>query len=261
VFASGEADILILKQMGGVGLDVERVLGITDLSTIRALSATIQRWLRAATPWTSRDGTILKRVAFLIHPADLLADDIFRAIIAEGGGERRVTLESELLEEFVVPKKPKEEQPEFPVGDIDIAADDLAGNKTDKAGLDLARLWLAELPQVHGQVTPAELAAAFARAQRAQRPSDDASAEPRSINAEITAEQDACSALANPIALARLPGHYTQEQFRPVIRQVWREAYDSAGLGHLMRAGVKLRQITSLPDLKRLRSALEAMRS
>ena len=50
-FAAGETDVLIVKQMASVGLDVDHLKVALDLSNIRSYAALFQRMMRIATRW------------------------------------------------------------------------------------------------------------------------------------------------------------------------------------------------------------------
>ena len=50
-FATGEVDVLIVKRMASVGLDVNHLKVALDLSNIRSYAALFQRMMRIATRW------------------------------------------------------------------------------------------------------------------------------------------------------------------------------------------------------------------
>jgi hypothetical protein len=74
-------DVLILKQMAGLGLTAKPVKTLLDLSTVRQAAACLQRWMRAATPFHHFP-------AILITPDDVLSGRIFDELVkGEGGGQ------------------------------------------------------------------------------------------------------------------------------------------------------------------------------
>lgn len=80
-FVDGDSDIIIVKQMGGVGLDAPRLKVGLDLSTIRTKSSTTQRWLRLATHWKDvTHGT-------MILPNDPITMQLWHDIVEEQGGQ------------------------------------------------------------------------------------------------------------------------------------------------------------------------------
>lgn len=90
-FAEGVGDVLICKQMASLGLDVERLKVLADLSPIRTLSALIQRIMRV--------GTIAGNIstADYITPDDHLSRALYDAFIKDQGG----ALVSEELVEMI----------------------------------------------------------------------------------------------------------------------------------------------------------------
>ena len=95
-------DILIVKQMGGVGLDIEDLKVELDLSTVRTFVATAQKWLRIATIHP------LTRIGRLIAPADIRATSRFEEIVTNNGGsyETRPTASTEWITEYEAEDKP-----------------------------------------------------------------------------------------------------------------------------------------------------------
>lgn len=80
-FCNGVGDIIIVKQMGGVGLDLGRLKVKLDLSTVMAYSNRKQRELRIATPYEGVDhGTS-------IFPATGPSIEMWHKIITENGGQ------------------------------------------------------------------------------------------------------------------------------------------------------------------------------
>lgn len=77
----GVGDIIIVKQMGGVGLDAPRLKIALDLSTVRTKANTTQRWLRVATKY---DGI---GYGMLILPDDIGTTNLYNNIIREQGGQ------------------------------------------------------------------------------------------------------------------------------------------------------------------------------
>ena len=93
---SGVGDIIIVKQMGGVGLDAPRLKVALDLSTVRTKASTTQRWLRVATLW---DGT---SYGTLILPNDPVTSNLYNEIITDaGGGQCQYENESIIDTKFV----------------------------------------------------------------------------------------------------------------------------------------------------------------
>ena len=94
-FSQGEGDVLIVKQMGGVGLDVPRLKVCLDLSTIRTAQAFTQRVCRIATIWfPTEDPADVVVTASYITPDDARSRRLFDEFIEqEGGSAEHITWE------------------------------------------------------------------------------------------------------------------------------------------------------------------------
>ena len=96
-FADGHSDGIVVKQMGGVGLDVDHLKIALDLSTVRTPGNAAQRWLRVATIW----GDI--KHATLILPETRKTRALYAKIVTDEGGDATRLVNSEILEEYEVP--------------------------------------------------------------------------------------------------------------------------------------------------------------
>ena len=91
-FQRGKHDILIVKQMGGVGYDVPRLKVELDLSTVRAASAYVQRVARVARIWhPTDDPDDAQMTAVYITPDDALGAALWQFFIAGEHGETSLT--------------------------------------------------------------------------------------------------------------------------------------------------------------------------
>ena len=100
-FIDGDGDVLIVKQMGGVGLDIDRLKVCLDLSNIRTRAAFIQRLTRICTVW-DRTGKPQDRVvtADYITPDDCFGAALFQSLIRDEGGEAQtISISEEHTEE------------------------------------------------------------------------------------------------------------------------------------------------------------------
>jgi superfamily II DNA or RNA helicase len=80
-FASGNGDVLIVKNAGGAGFDCSRLKVLLDLSSVRTFSSTVQRLMRVATP----HGKVTNAVVITL--ADTIMDAIWDRVVSESGGE------------------------------------------------------------------------------------------------------------------------------------------------------------------------------
>ena len=91
-FQHGQADILVVKQMGGVGYDVPRLKVELDLSVVRAATAFVQRVARIARVWLPTDNPKdAQETAVYITPDDMLGAALWQHFIAAENGETSLT--------------------------------------------------------------------------------------------------------------------------------------------------------------------------
>ena len=91
-------DVLVVKQMAGLGVDCERLKVCLDLSNVRTLNAFIQRVTRIATVWDRREVSgeewdIVSKADY-ITPDDIVGRRLYEHFIRDqGGGSTREDLE------------------------------------------------------------------------------------------------------------------------------------------------------------------------
>jgi len=97
-FINGDVDILIVKMMGLVGLDVPACMVTLNLSTVRRGPLAKQANSRHLTPWVG----VTDRPADLIIPRDKLAQEMVAELGAQGGVVKTWT-QAEIGEEYEKP--------------------------------------------------------------------------------------------------------------------------------------------------------------
>jgi SepF-like predicted cell division protein (DUF552 family) len=90
-FKKGNGDVLIVKQMASLGLDISRLKVALDLSSVRTPAAYIQKSMRIATPHNE-----FMNCTF-ITPGDIISSTLFENLISGEGGEIRAAIESTLI--------------------------------------------------------------------------------------------------------------------------------------------------------------------
>ena len=96
-FQNGTGDVLIVKQMGGVGMDVPRLKVCLDLSTFRTESLFVQRICRVATIWQPTDDPEdLVLTGTYLTPDDPFSDALFENFFRREGGDAEQVTPSEL---------------------------------------------------------------------------------------------------------------------------------------------------------------------
>jgi Type III restriction enzyme, res subunit/HNH endonuclease len=148
----GSGDVLIVKQMAGMGLDLPWVKTGLDLSATRTFAALVQRLFRPATPC---GGAV---ACDWITPEDVISAAYFKRIVTDQGGEAKA---SELSVTDSHDKKRQESDPQPP-----LAADGVrTGNFEDSGGKAAEReQWervadlISKAPRITAVYTHAELA-------------------------------------------------------------------------------------------------------
>lgn len=107
----GRGDVLIVKQMAGMGLDSPRIKVGADLAPIRSLSSWMQRAMRVGTPY----GSLLHGT--WISPQDVLAVKIFKRLITTQGGER-TTVRGDIVRSYEPSEGPGKEKRVYAVADV-----------------------------------------------------------------------------------------------------------------------------------------------
>ncbi len=131
----GVGDVLIVKQMGGTGLDTDRTKTALDLSVVRTTSSGIQRWLRIATPWEDAYGKPLATNGTLILPNDIITQELYAYVVANQGGDlaslaNKIRLEDEDRVPGTPPPEPDISKP-FSAGTTDLHLDAIGVSKDE----------------------------------------------------------------------------------------------------------------------------------
>lgn len=150
----GKGDVLIVKHMGGAGLDAPRIKVLLDLSPTRTVASIIQRLMRPATPWGQMT------TASVITLADPLMDAIWRKHVIEEGGEAptsAVDCDMEWKKYWEKPKEPWEQVLMEVVGPEMHSFDDNLGQVGDVANLAIVNDLLFRLPELSNTYTKAQL--------------------------------------------------------------------------------------------------------
>jgi superfamily II DNA or RNA helicase len=111
-FAKGHGDILIVKQMASLGLDIPTLKVGLDLSAVRTYAACIQRWMRISTLC----GNI--KYADFIMPCDSKGINLWNNFIVEQGGEV-VVEQSEFIKEEEKARGDVKNKPEFDIKSVE----------------------------------------------------------------------------------------------------------------------------------------------
>ena len=98
-FQDGKGDVLIVKQMGGIGLDVPRLKVCLDLSTFRTGLLFTQRLCRIATIYQpTPDPKDLVLSCTYISPDDVLSRRLFDEFVGSEGGDASMVVNPQYIE-------------------------------------------------------------------------------------------------------------------------------------------------------------------
>jgi len=150
-FTRGEVDILIVKMMGLVGLDVPACMINLNLSTVRKGPLAKQANSRQLTPWHG----VTDSPADLIIPWDQLAQEMVADLSKQGGVTVTTWSLDELGEEYTKPAEEKaQDTHKTTMALVSGYADEIGGGS---AGDQEALLYAIKLRYTTGQLTDPEI--------------------------------------------------------------------------------------------------------
>ena len=266
-FANGRGDVLVVKQMAGIGLDVDRLKVCLDLSNIRQAGAFIQRLTRIATIWdrrqlTGREEDVITTADY-ITPDDIMGEGLFNRFVRDQGGQAS---EFDLNHTATLELNASETQTPK---DRDIAKRVTFGehlydsHQLEAPGESLGMLEKvkSELPKLDNLYTHPQLWQGLERAGLIQKSGEpeifDSPLQPsrnsiRNVNEEQEKLRSELNRLAKQLARRRLP-YLPSGQEMTVHTRVWTEHKKAVGV----HPATKLRDI---PDTASLRRLLGSMR-
>lgn len=250
-FANGKYDIVIVKQMGGVGLDVPRLKTGLDLSPTRKFASLVQRMMRIATPY----GNVI--VGTWITPDDILSKAVFQRIVRDEGGEA-ASADLLLIDEYEKEARdPRIDLPMLLQGVTLADFEDTAGNAAARERWDTALAVLHAFPCLGNDYSHAEIVSRLETID-AHVAEDDPTLVIDS-GGKAAAIRDRCNELTSDCIAAyrelnQIP--YSSQAYGEVSRKIWGEAYAAAQWPR----GKKLEEVSDITQLERVESALERMR-
>jgi hypothetical protein len=244
----GNGDVLIVKQMGGAGLDAGRVKVVLDLSMVRTVASCIQRYMRAATPY---EGI---RTATVITLKDELAEGIWQKCIVEEGGSVSQWSDGEFewVEAYDVEKGEEEIGDKGVVGDPELGAlDDSDGNDADVTSYESAMLLISEFPELLNTRTKAEIASkAYCLFGSHATPAGDR--DKPTVPVEIERERAAFNEFTRALANRDFNYGRNKTEWAEARKRYVMLAKQAAGV-----QGVKLEHITNVATLRAMTAFLD----
>jgi superfamily II DNA or RNA helicase len=242
-FQQGRGDVLIVKQMASLGIDIPRLKVGLDLSPTRTWPALIQRMMRPATP----HGEAL--VMTWISPADVITAEYFRKLVAEQGGEA-VATDMTVVDQY-------EKERDADADKISVLVTDVQGSDfTDSEANTAARDAWSEVEQML-TLFPA-LGNYYSHAEIADRLTAPPADEPEIRDSRIAADtlrSEIGTIIKQAVEIYLRRHSMSRQNYSAVIEELWATVKKDAD----WPAGAELSSLDDLALLQRVRDAAEAM--
>jgi hypothetical protein len=223
---NGACDILIVKQMASVGLDIEELKVALDLSPVRSAAAFLQRLMRIATVYKNFVGTY-------IAPDEPIGKALFERFVVDEGGEASV-LDLTKIDTIDAKGKP-ESKPFYVVGGTGNAdfgdSDQIWANKELLGKVEWFR---NTFPEVVGSLSQAAIAARIEKIDfKIEEPAPNS---PQTSNTNVlifTLRKRIGDNIKMITGMDRQQRGLTKEspeKFGETIRAKWAELYKRAGI-------------------------------
>lgn len=244
-FGQGRGDILIVKQMGGAGLDIGRLKVLLDLSSQRTVASVIQRLMRVATPWEGLNtGTV-------ITLSDANMEAIWSRYVVEEGGEEdpnNSIYEDELTESY---QKEREQRPDAESAYVTGAElknfDDNNGAVADANMAGALEKFLQDFPWATNHMTKAELAQKIALWVTGGS-TDDAPQKDTPLEQQIGGLRKSILRERDEKIKKVMLGRYDRAEWGKLASKIMTDAYIEVGTPK----GTTLEQIKSVETLNRI---------
>jgi hypothetical protein len=260
-FFDGPKDIVIVKQMGTVGLDDGRLKVLGYFSPIRTEAALIQAWMRPTTPYERL------YVAYLILPDDRLLEAVWQRLKAEGGEANDAQLGDMdfWTETVVVDAFPSQSRdiPERPPGELTpgylSGFDDSEGYVGPLPYYQAAGDFMMKFPESGRFYTPAQIAT-WLEGSGLVMPGPVPATRSWGLEQQIRLARRNVVEAAKDKATAWMRARLGTTEYRAdVFRVMVTTIHITANRRAQIPRGYKLEQITNLATLTRLREIIESL--
>lgn len=247
-FIDGIGDVLIVKQMAGVGLDIGPLKIGLDLSPTRTYASFVQRMMRPATP---HNGIMAME---WISPDDVVSAAYFEKLVKNQGGEAAVS-DLSPVDSYEQRRKAPDERPAMFV-DGTCAADfnDSGSNRALREEWDPVGRLAAAVPGITNLYTHAELAARLKASGLEIVEKDIPAAVTRNTGEEAASiRADLNARVKELVGWEMRRRGYDYSQYGRVTEQWWADAKIEARWPH----NTKLDECNDLAALGRMLTILE----
>lgn len=243
-FAGGRHDVLIVKQMASLGVDIERLAVTLDLSPTRTYASYIQRLMRAATPYK---GLL---ICSHVTPADVFSRAYFNKCVRDQGGEATIS-DLTLIDSY---RKLREDAPKI-VLTVDGVSDadffDARGNQASGIYWPRTRRFMANLPpRLQQMASMAEVAQAYLQADIDEE-AEGAASTVTDASVAAAGLRDEINDLANDFAklyVFKRRGRYDRGLWVTTLKQLFSDAYANAS-GWPKKPNGQFEELTAVTDL------------
>ena len=251
-FQRGEGNVVVVKQMGGVGYDVPRLKVCLDLSVVRQAAPFVQRVMRIARVWRSGEGKDdVQMTAVYITPDDMKGQALWQKLISDEHGDTSLT-NVEYVETLVA----QEGQGRFEHYEIaDIRPSDTYSDsdfqEAPADSLSKVEKVFGALPLLQRIATHPDVAGALPELQKIFREDptpatmtvETPSSSPPTFgtkgvvvdgNKEQKAVQDKINSIAGKVTEKRLGRRYTpgDKEYGPIMKNVMFQHKQAVGIAH-----------------------------
>lgn len=223
---NGGCDVLIVKQMASVGLDIEELKIALDLSPVRSAAAFLQRLMRIATVYKSFMGVY-------IAPDEPIGKALFERFVVDEGGE--ATVVDLQFVKTVDADQDKVEKPTYAVsgtGNADFGDSDQIW--ADKELLGKVEWFRRTFPEVVGRISHAAIAARIEKVDCPVHDHDNEADQSNNTAVLILTLRKSINEKINSVTIRdrkrRGLTKDSPEKYGDTIKTRWAELYQRAGI-------------------------------
>lgn len=220
-FAAGNGDVLIVKMMASLGLDLPRAKVGLDLSPTRTFPSLVQRMFRIATPYEEA------LACEWITPDDVISAAIFKRAVTDEGGEATAT-DLALIDTYDKQRQISSGPEQVMVTGVrDGKFDDCSGRVGEPQQWEQVEKLMMLIPELSSWYTHVEIAEIAERYEKTQHPEENGHATVRDTGVAADARRGEINDLAKKATLLylRKRGMPTYgASYGSATKELWTEA-------------------------------------